>query len=172
MCVSICGQIGYLVIASGALIMSFFSLFWPHWYTMNGKDYGFVSSACYDRTGDIGPDQCKADIEHIFDRADYNRTVVILMIVGIIITFFSILWCLASFCACCCRSHFLHVLPVFSVIAGVLFAAAVITFAASYNHGGNPKLSDSFIIAACASAVSFIAALMAGLTAYCSDRCA
>ena len=101
------------------------------------------------------------------------------MAIAVILELFAIFWAIASFCACCCRPYFLHVLPVVAVITTILLAAAMITFGVNHdiqtsNSNNVNKMNDvsySFWIGVAATLVALTAAIIGSLTACLGDVC-
>ncbi|VIO99749.1 Uncharacterized protein BM_BM17089 [Brugia malayi] len=60
---------------------------------------------------------------------DWEKIVIILMCLSVIMEIITICWTLISFFGCCCRKVCMQLLPMFSLIIALLLAAAITIFA-------------------------------------------
>uniref|UniRef100_A0AAF5RXW8 Uncharacterized protein n=1 Tax=Wuchereria bancrofti TaxID=6293 RepID=A0AAF5RXW8_WUCBA len=60
---------------------------------------------------------------------DWEKIVVMLMCLSVIVEIITICWTLISFFGCCCRKICMQLLPMFSLIVVLLLAAAITVFA-------------------------------------------
>uniref|UniRef100_A0AC34EZI3 Uncharacterized protein n=1 Tax=Panagrolaimus sp. ES5 TaxID=591445 RepID=A0AC34EZI3_9BILA len=171
------GQIAYGALMVLCLGLTLGSLFSPGWYS-DGKDAHTGILTCNDKNlpDEVNKERCK----QWFDaQPSAIKAVIYLMGAAILIEIFALFWTLASFCACCCRSHFLHVLPTAATITAILLAIAMILFAAKH-EGIKPyntdeskldSISYSFWLGVGATLVAICASIMGSITSCLSDKC-
>uniref|UniRef100_A0AC35GM08 Uncharacterized protein n=1 Tax=Panagrolaimus sp. PS1159 TaxID=55785 RepID=A0AC35GM08_9BILA len=177
---SFLGQIAYGALMFICLGLTLGSLFSPGWYS-DGNDTHTGIVTC-GKNPDLSDQQNKDLCNKWWDAQPTSvKAVVYLMGAAVLIEIFALFWTLASFCACCCRSHFLHVLPTAATITAVLLIIAMILFGAKHDIKDLPEkdsnfkkldsISYSFWLGIGAILVAIAASIMGSITSCLSDKC-
>ncbi|KAE9555982.1 hypothetical protein FO519_000838 [Halicephalobus sp. NKZ332] len=188
MCLSIIGQIAFGALMLVCLGLTVGSMFSPGWREYNNGKHSGIITGCYnpnDYNGQTTPspeqenEKCK---EWWNSLADWEKAVVVMLILALILELITIGWTIASFCACCCRSHFLKVLPPLAFLTTLLLAVAIIIFGVKHKDDiqkidngddldSSNSVSYSFYLGIGAILVGVAATIVGSITAFCSSHC-
>uniref|UniRef100_A0A914P7D7 Uncharacterized protein n=1 Tax=Panagrolaimus davidi TaxID=227884 RepID=A0A914P7D7_9BILA len=173
-----CSYIGQIIFI-GLMILCFGltagSLFSPGWYRNDQNQQTGILNCQYDNQYSQQYNNNKCN-EWWKQQPSSTKAVIILMIIAILVELFAIGWGLASFCACCCRTKFLHGLPICGIIITILLVISMILF--GVNHKINKtegsledldSVSYSFWIGIGATIVAIIATIVGAISAWFSS---
>ncbi|GMT05172.1 hypothetical protein PENTCL1PPCAC_27346, partial [Pristionchus entomophagus] len=130
-------QIVYGVVCLAATAMTVVAIFTPGWTTYSFNDYEPISQGILPFT--CASPAYKNNQSPVFNWSDcttwFNnlpwteKVIVACMCIGLAFQVVAFVWNIISICACCCKKYILHPLSVFTLLAVIFLAIAVIMYA-------------------------------------------
>lgn len=200
MCCSFLGQLIYGAVMIAALGLTLASMFSPGWTQIKGElgditddlkqhnipdvhgIFPFLCSLPGGEKSSGGVDQCEIWFDNL---PGWEKAVVVLMCLSVVVEVLAIIWTVITLCACCCKAFIIHPLPWISLLLTIFLAAAVIIFGIKNKDSIQVELDEnllnqlklqgevgySFYLACGALAAAVIDIIVGGLTVTLAKRC-